>query len=114
MAESYPQYMTKRPNRWYIPPALGIVFVVLVYTLEFSSEALDYPTIVPRMIELPSRCIMDPVQYYKLPPHGDAGFIWFIISPGIAWFVIGTLAGYLWVMLRKAITLKGKQDIPTE
>jgi hypothetical protein len=93
--------MTRQPNKWYFPPSFGFALVLLVYILAFSGALNGPPTLLSRVIDFPARYIMDLVRYCSLPPHGDAGFIWCIISPGIAWFLIGTIFGYLWFAVDK-------------
>jgi len=94
-------------HRWIFPPLLGLVLAVIVFVLLVSGafdsvqEKSHGAAAVLNFAFAPSEWIVQAVHYFGLPPHGDAGFVWFVIAPSIEWFVIGTAAGFIWCICQK-------------
>ena len=83
--------------------ALAVVYVSLMLTSTFDVIA-DASPILCKLIDIsfyPSEWLLSLVQWLRLPPHGDEGFVWFIILPCVQWIIIGTFIGLVWAIYGK-------------
>ncbi len=78
--------MGPRAARFLIPTSLSGAFDVIHRTC----PTLAY---VVNVSLYPSELLLELIQALELPPHGCAGFIWFLIVPGLQWIIIGVVCG---------------------
>jgi hypothetical protein len=96
-------------HRWIFPPLLGAVLAAIVYVLlvagAFDSIASKSHAAgaILNLAFAPAEWIVQAVHYFRLPPHGDAGFVWFVIAPSIEWFLIGTVVGFIWCRFQRKV-----------
>ena len=92
-----------------MPLLIGVTFVVVGIALMFCVHP---SSLIARLIGWPAEMIYNLHIEYQVPPHGgDKGFAWLLIAPVcglIAWFIVGTFLGYLWVRFRRGKSLDGE------
>ncbi len=89
----------------------GIAFVVVTFGLIFC---VNSSSLIARIIGWPAEMVYNLHMEYQLPPYGgDKGFAWLLIAPVfgfIAWFIVGTFLGHLWVNFCRGNYLNGESD----
>lgn len=96
--------MNIRTKRFLIAFAAGCALAAIYGGLMLTNTIdviADASPILRNLINIslyPSEWMFSLVQWLRLPPHGDAGFVWFVILPCIQWIIIGTIIGGVWAI----------------
>ena len=99
--------MKKRTKRFLIPFSVGGALAAVYWFLLLTGIVDRILVASPRLgraLEIsiyPSEWLLAFIQWANLPPYGDAGFMWFVLLPGLQWIIIGAIAGFIWASFSK-------------
>ena len=99
--------MKLHTKRFLIPFSAGCILAVIYWFLLLTGIIDRILVTSPRLghaLEVstyPSEWLLALIQWANLPPYGDAGFVWFVLLPGLQWIIFGAIAGFIWAAFSK-------------
>jgi hypothetical protein len=99
--------MKSRVKRFAMATTAGVVLAIVYWTMLLTNGFDVIQRFSPMLAAAinisvyPSELLLLMVNGLNLPPHGDAGFVWFLILPGLQWILIGIFSGFVLAVCSK-------------